>query len=676
MPAVRYPIHVLAATLLAACATPPAPAPVSGLDLAGFDPAVRPQDDLFRHTGGRWLAATRIPADLANYGAFTRLDEDARANVRALIEETARSSPPAGSDAARVADFYNSYMDTATLEARGLAPLAAELARIDAIASRADLAAYIGYNQTIGIGAPLLWYVQQDARDATRYLTWLDQSGLTLPDRDYYLRTEPRYLEYRARLADYIAALLGAAGASEPAAAESAARIVALETELARASWTKVQNRDPVATYNKVRLAAAGSLAPGFDWLRFFAGAGAPVEVFLVSQPSYVTALGGLLAARPLADWKDYFRFRLLDTYAPSLAARFDALHFGFHQRTLNGVEEQPPRWKRAVTATDGALGEITGRLYVQRHFSPAARARARALVDNLLAAYRQSIDQLDWMGPQTRAQAQQKLARISVKIGYPDQWRDYSALQVHADDLVGNLLRSARFEQQRQVRRLGGPVDRSEWLMTPQTVNAYYNPLMNEIVFPAAILQPPFFNAAADPAVNYGGIGAVIGHEISHGFDDQGRQFDGDGNLRDWWTAADGERFKARTAALVQQFNQYHVLDDQPVNGELTLGENIADLSGLAIACQAYRIALQGRPAPRIDGYSGAQRLFLGWGQIWRRKYRDDNLRMRLAVDPHSPSEFRANGPVSNIDAYYAAFDVRPGDREYRAPAERVRIW
>ncbi len=672
----KYLRLALAAALLAACTSIRAPVPTSGLDLAGFDRSVRAQDDLYRHAGGRWLAATDIPADLANYGAFTRLDEDARANVRGLIEATARARPAPGSEEAKVAGLYASFMDTATIEARGLAPLATELARIEAIATAGDLAAYIGHNQTIGVAAPLQWYVQQDARDATRYLSWLDQSGLTMPDRDYYLRSEPKYAEYRAGLAAYVAALLGAAGADGAAAADAAARIVALETELARANWTKVQNRDPVATYNKVTLAEAARLVPGFDWTRFFAGVGAPVEEFLISQPSYVTALAQLLATRPIGDWQVYFRFRLLDAYAPFLPARFDALHFDFRQRTLNGVAEPPPRWKRAVMATDGALGEITGRLYVARHFSPAARASARALVANLLAAYRQSIDQLDWMGPETRARAQEKLAKINVKIGYPDTWRDYSALEVRADDLVGNLLRAARFEQQRMARRLGGPVDRGEWLMTPQTVNAYYNPLMNEIVFPAAILQPPFFNAAADPAVNYGGIGAVIGHEISHGFDDQGRQFDGDGNLRDWWSAADGERFKQRTTALVQQFNAYRVLDGQPVNGELTLGENIADLSGLAIAYKAYVLSLHGRPAPVIDGYTGAQRFFLGWGQVWRRKYRDDNLRMRLAVDPHSPSEFRANGPVSNIEAFYAAFGVAPGDGAYRAPAERVRIW
>ncbi len=670
----KHSVYVLAAALLTACATVSAPSPQSGLDLAGFDKSVRPQDDLFRHAGGHWLDTTEIPADLANYGVFTKLDEDARANVRGLIEATAKANPKPGTEEARVADFYRSFMDTATIESRGLAPLAAELARIDAIASAGDLAAYIGHNQTIGVSAPLQWYVQQDAGDATRYITWLDQSGLSMPDRDYYLRTEPKYVEYRAKLTEYVAALLGAAGDSDAAA--KAAQIVALETELARVNWTKVQNRDPVALYNKVTLEQAVRIAPGFDWARFFAGVGAPVNEFVISQPSYVTALAGLLGSRPLAEWKTYFRYRLLDEYAAYLPARFDALQFGFHQHTINGIEEQQPRWKRAVTATDGALGEITGRLYVEKYFSPESKRRAHELVGNLLTAYRQSIDQLDWMGPETRARAQQKLASFTVKIGYPDKWRDYSALEVRADDLVGNLLRSAQFEQQRMVKHLGGPIDRSEWQMTPQTVNAYYNPQMNEIVFPAAILQPPFFNAAADAAVNYGGIGAVIGHEISHGFDDEGRQFDGEGNLRDWWTADDGQRFKTRTAALVQQFNNYRVLDDQPLNGQLTLGENIADLSGLAIAYKAYMLALNGREAPVIDGYTGPQRFFLGWGQVWRRKYRDDNLRMRLSVDPHSPNRFRANGPVGNIEAFYTAFGVQPGDREYRAPAERVRIW
>jgi predicted metalloendopeptidase len=673
MPAMKF-FSVLVAALIAACATVSAPPPQSGLDLAGFARAVRPQDDLFRYAGGHWLDTTQIPADLANFGVSTKLDEDARANVRGLIESTVQASPKPGTGEAKVADFYRSFMDTATIESRGLTPLAAEFVRIDAITSVGDLAAYIGHNQTIGINAPIQWYVMQDAGDATHYITWVDQSGLSMPDRDYYLRTEPKYVEYRAKLAEYAAALLGAAGDGDAAA--KAAQVVALEIELAKVNWTKVQNRNPVALYNKMTLAKATGLTPGFDWVRFFDGVGAPVGEFVISQPSYVSAMAGLLASRPLAEWKAYFRYRLLDAYAAYLPARFDELQFSFHQHALNGVEEQKPRWKRAVTATDGALGEITGRLYVEKYFSPESRRRARELVGNLLAAYRQSIDQLDWMGPETRARAQQKLATFTVKVGYPDKWRDYSALEVRADDLVGNLLRSARFDQQRMVRRLGGPVDRTEWLMTPQTVNAYYNPLMNEIVFPAAILQPPYFNAAADDAVNYGGIGAVIGHEISHGFDDEGRQFDGDGNLRDWWTQEDGARFKARTAALVQQFSAYRVLDDQPINGELTLGENIADLSGLAIAYKAYQLALNGRQAPVIDGYTGPQRFFLGWGQVWRRKYRDDNLRMRLAVDPHSPNQFRANGPVGNIDAFYAAFGVQPGDREYRAPSERVRIW
>jgi putative endopeptidase len=378
----------------------------------------------------------------------------------------------------------------------------------------------------------------------------------------------------------------------------------------------------------------------------------------------------------PGADWRSYFRFKLLDAYAPFLPPQFDDLHFEFHSRTLAGVQQQRPRWKRAIALLNGSIGEILGQMYVERYFSADAKRRVQQLVANLLRVYDQSIDGLDWMGPETRARAKEKLHAVTVKIAYPDKWRDYSALDVSADDLRGNVERSAQFERQRLLKRLGSPVDRTEWLMTPQTVNAYYEPTRNEIVFPAAILQAPFYDPGADDAANYGGIGAVIGHEISHGFDDQGRQFDARGNLRDWWTAADAERFKARTAALVAQYSAYTVLGGEHVNGQLALGENIADLSGLSIAYRAYRLALGGQEAPVRDGFTGPQRFFLGWAQIWRRKYRDDDLRMRLAIDPHSPSEFRANGPPSNIDAFYQAFGVQPGDRLYRKPEDRVRIW
>jgi putative endopeptidase len=423
-------------------------------------------------------------------------------------------------------------------------------------------------------------------------------------------------------------------------------------------------------------LAQASKLAPQIDWSALFAAVGSPVDRFVVSQPSFISALGRMTETVPVGDWRIYFRYKLLDDYAPFLPAAFDQLYFDFHQRALLGVQLQRPRWQRGLAALNGNIGEIVGRLYVARSFPPRSRRRIRLLVDNLLQAYARSLEQLDWMGPQTRAQAQLKLSKLTAKIGYPDKWRNYSALRVSADDLIGNLVRSSQFELHRQAARLGTPVDREEWQLTPQTVNAYYDPTLNEIVFPAAILQPPFFDARADDAANYGAIGAVIGHEISHGFDDQGRQFDGDGNLRDWWTSADAERFKARTAALVAQYSTYTVLDGMHVNGQLTLGENIADLSGLTVAYKAYQISLHAHEAPIIDGLTGPQRFFLGWAQIWRRKDRDDNLRRRISVDPHSPEEFRANGAASNVDAFYDAFGVEPGDRMYRPPAERVKLW
>jgi predicted metalloendopeptidase len=670
-------LSLAASALLAACVAGPSRPPLkSGLDLAGFDRSVRAQDDLYRYAGGAWLAKTAIPADQSNYGTFTKLQDDAQNELHDLLEREAAAPQPVGTPRRKLADFYASFMDAGRVAARGLSPLAAELARIDAIATPADVTRYMGYDQGIGVGEPLRWSVEQDPGNTDVYITEVDQSGLTMPDRDYYLRAEPTYRDYRGKLVAYIRQLLTLAG-TEPAQAEAAAnRILALETRMAQAHWTRVENRDPVKTYNRMSLQEAQQLTPGFDWNIFLTAAGAQVATLLISQPSYLTALAQMIGDVPVDDWRSYFRFKLLDAYAAFLPPAFDQAHFDFHSRTLSGVQEQRPRWKRAIDLLDGTVGEIMGQRYVERYFSADAKRQAQELVANLLRAYDQSIDSLEWMGADTRARAREKLQAITVKIAYPDKWRDYSALNVTADDLAGNVERSAQFEHQRLLKRLGAPVDRTEWLMTPQTVNAYYEATRNEIVFPAAILQPPFYDPAADDAVNYGGIGAVIGHEISHAFDDQGRQFDGRGNLHNWWTDADAERFRQRTAALVAQYAADTVLDDQHVNGQLTLGENIADLSGLSIAFKAYRLALAGREPPILDGFTGPQRFFLGWAQVWRRKYRDDNLRMRLAVDPHSPSEFRANGPPSNIDAFYDAFDVTVGERLYRRPEDRVRIW
>ncbi|HEU4530034.1 MAG TPA: M13-type metalloendopeptidase [Steroidobacteraceae bacterium] len=663
-----------AVTAVHSTSTDPAPR-ASGLDLAGADRNVRPQDDLFRYMNGEWLRTTQIPADRSNYGAFTMLDDKAQADLRAIIEEAAAKPQRApGSDEQKVGDFYKSFMDTARVDALGLKPLQAELARIDAIADRAALNRYLGESQFVGLSHPVGLYIAQDEKNTTAYIPIVVQSGLTLPDRDYYLKSEDKYAKIRDAYAAYIARMAQLAGISDPAG--TAKRVLALETRLAEAQWTRVQNRDAVATYNKHTLASANELTPGFDWKAFFAAAGIATPDFIVTQPSYFAGLSRALAEIPLKDWREYLKFKLVNDYAPYLSAAFVDAHFDMHGRTLKGIEENRPRWKRAVDALDNTMGEIAGRLYVERHFKPEAKRRMDELVRNLIRAYEISIDELDWMSPATRAQARAKLAKFTVKIGYPDKWKDYSALEIKADELVGNLLRSAAVEQRRGIAKLGKPIDRTEWLMTPQTVNAYYYPPMNEIVFPAAILQPPFFNATADDAANYGGIGAVIGHEISHGFDDQGRRYDGDGNLRDWWTADDEKRFKERTAALVAQYGAFNPIDDQHVNGELTLGENIGDLSGLAVAYKAYQLSLDGKPAPTIDGLTGEQRFFLGWAQVWRRKYRDEELRVRLLTDPHSPSEYRANGVVTNMSEFHEAFGLKPGDKLYRPAEQRVEIW
>jgi len=653
----------------------PEPQLKSGLDLTGFDRSIRPQDDLYRFVGGAWLAKTEIPNDRSNYGSFAILDDQAQEEVKQLIvAASTQANRPTGSNAQKVGDFYLAYMDISRAESLGISPLKDELARIDAIATPRDVARYIGYSQRIGVAQPFAWFSGPDSKNSTVYLGAIYQNGLTMPDRDYYLSPDEKYAQFRAKFAEYVEQMLARAG--ERDARSAAARIAALETRIANYQWTKVQNRDPVKTYNPMTLPEYQKLAPGFDWMAFFEGMGAPVQRLDVSQPSFVKGIGQLVKTVPVSDWRAYFKFQLLDDYSPALSAQFADLEFGFHQKTLNGIPEPLPRWRQAVDSMGSNMGELIGRMFVESHFGAEAKARMLALVGNLLKAFDSSIDGLEWMSPATRAEAKKKLSMITVKIGYPDKWRDYSALSVRSDDLVGNLLRASAFEHQRYVTRTGGPVDKSEWLMTPQTVNAYYNPTTNEITFPAAILRWPFYDMTADDAVNYGGIGSVIGHEISHGFDDSGRQFDGDGNLRDWWTADDGVKFKQRAAELARQYSGYTVLDNRHINGELTLGENIGDLSGMAVAFRAYQISLNGKAAPEIDGFTGQQRFFLGWAQVWRRKYRDAELLKRLVTDPHSPSEFRANGPASNIDAFYDAFAVKPGDRMYRAPNERVKIW
>ncbi len=650
----------------------------SGVDRQHIDPGVRAQDDFFKYLNGKWLKSAEIPADKASWGAFEKLHDDTQPVLRAIIENAAgQAHQAAGSDAQRIGDFYASFMDEPRLETLGVTPLAPTLAKIAALKDKAELPALFAELSFIGIGLPYDVGIDQDARDSTKYAALISQGGLGLPDRDYYLKPDDAKLaDVLAKYGPHVERTLALAG--DKNAAANARAIVAFETELARIQWTKVENRDPVKTYNKVEIAKMAGLAPGHDWQAFLAGMGVSDKVgyVIVSQPSYLQALTGLLAKTPLETLQAYLQWHVLSEYSRLLSKAFVDERFAFYGTVLSGVTEMQPRWKRGVATVESAVGESIGKLYVEQNFPAERKARMVALVGNLLAAYKQSIDKLDWMSPATRKQAQAKLAKFTPKIGYPNKWKDYSGLVVKRDDLVGNFMRSRTVEAKRELGKLERPIDRDEWGMTPQTINAYYNPGLNEIVFPAAILQPPFFDASADDAVNYGAIGAVIGHEISHGFDDQGSQYDGDGNLRDWWTKADHKNFAIKTGRLVKQAAAYSPLPGYPVNGELTLGENIADNSGLAIAYKAYKLSLKGKPAPVIDGLTGEQRFFMGYGQVWRSKMREPALIRQIKSDPHAPEVFRTNGPLKNQPGFYDAFRVKPGDKMYLAPKERVIIW
>ncbi len=647
----------------------------SGLMLDHFDRAVRPQDDFYRFVNGKWLASTEIPADKSTYGMFTLLDDKSEASLREIIESAAAAKAATGSDTQRVGDFYASFMDEAAAEALGLKPLAGELARIDSVRTPRDLAVAIGRMQRISVAQPFAYFVSIDEKKSSTYISYLYQNGLSMPDRDYYSSDDPKMKSARAAHRKYVRDLLAAAGEKEAQAV--ADRVVAIETRLAKAQWTRVENRDAEKTYNKYSVADAQKEMPNIDWRAFFEGAASPkVDAMVISQPSYFKEINAAVAQIPLSQWREYLRYQLLDSYAPYLHGQLVNLHFEFHGRELSGIAEIKPRWKRGVDIVENTIGELAGKVYVERHFSADAKQRVAKLVANLQSAYGQGIDQLQWMSAATKLQAHTKLAKFTAKIGFPDKWEDWSKLDVKRDDLIGNILRASAVDYDRDIAKLGQPVDRTEWHMTPQTVNAYYSPPSNEIVFPAAILQPPFFNIAADDAVNYGGIGAVIGHEISHGFDDQGRHYDGDGNLNNWWTDSDDKEFRARTAILVKQYGGFNPLPNQPVNGELTLGENIADLSGVAMAYRAYKLALNGREAPVLDGFTGDQRFFIGYAQVWARKYREDEMRKRLLTDPHSPSEYRVNGIVANQPEFYTAFGLKAGDKLFREPKERVKIW
>jgi putative endopeptidase len=656
----------------------PVGAPISGIDTQFIDTSVRPQDDFFTHLNGKWLKNTEIPSDKASWGTFMQLRDDTAPQIKAIIEAAqADKAAKPGSETRKIGDLYASYMDEARREALGTKPLSGELQKIRSLKDKQALPGLVAHLSKIGVSTPYGIYVSQDMRKSSEHVVYISQSGLGLPDRDYYLKQDDAKLaEVRAKYLKHVEQTLALAGAKDAAAQAKA--IVDFETDLAKVQWTRVENRDPVKRYNKMSVAELGKLAPGYDWNAALAaaGVGSKLDTIIVNQPSYFTGLNDVLARTDLSTLKSYFEWQLLREFSPLLSKAFVNQSFSFYGTALSGVAEQAPLWKRGVGAVESALGEAVGKLYVKQHFPAERKARMEELVKNLVNAYGQSIDNLDWMSPETKKEARAKLAKFTPKIGYPDKWRDYSKLSIERDDLVGNAMRTANFRYNYQLNKLGKPVDRTEWGMTPQTVNAYYRSTTNEIVFPAAILQPPFFDMRADDAVNYGGIGAVIGHEIGHGFDDKGSQSDGDGNLRDWWTEQDRSAFKARTDKLVKQFNGFSPLPGYNVNGELTLGENIGDNAGLSIAYKAYKLSLGGKPAPVIDGLTGDQRFFMGFGQVWRSKMREAQQINQVKTDPHSPGQFRANGTVMNMPEFYEAFGVKPGDKMYLAPQERVIIW
>jgi len=645
-----------------------------GIDLAARDLSVKPGDDFFRYANGTWLANTQIPADRTRWGTFDILREKSDNDVRTIIEEVALAGGAPGSNQQKVADYYNSFLNQEAIDALGLAPVQPQIDRINALRTHEDTIRLIA-SPDVAVTAPIAIYVGLDDRNPNRYITNMSHSGLGLPEREYYRRSDGEFPNIRAAYLAYLEQILTLAG--EANAARKAQAVMAFEAQIAERHWPIADRRDRDRTYNLKNRAEIRALAPRFPWDAGFEAAGmSQVEEVVISELSAMGPLANLFMSTPVATLKPYLIASLLRNNAPLLPRAIDDVVFGFYGRTLNGQPQQRERWKRGVQAVNGALGEAIGQIYVQRHFPPEAKAQMLELVENLRTAYGQRIDQLSWMSAETKVAAREKLATFRPKIGYPDRWKDYSGLDVRPGDAFGNTLRNQIFDWNYNLARLARPTDKDEWYMTPQTVNAYYNPTFNEIVFPAAILQPPFFDPNADPAVNYGAIGGVIGHEMGHGFDDQGAKSDAQGVLRDWWNAEDVRRFTEVTDRLVAQYNAFSPLEGISVNGRLTLGENIGDNGGLQVSYHAYNLSLGGRPAETLDGVTGDQRFFLGWAQAWRSLIRDPALRNQVLTDPHSPALYRCNGTVRNMDTWYAAFEAQPSDALYLPPAERVTIW
>jgi putative endopeptidase len=644
-----------------------------GFDSSGIDPAVSPGDSFFDYANGAWAARTAIPADKTRFGMFDALTDRMQEQVRAIVTEAARSDVAPDTDTGKIGALYNAFMDEDRIERRDLAPIATDLAEIRDATTRTAIAALMGRSRR-GVGGSLFNIsVSEDEKDPDRNTLHVAQGGLSLPDRDYYLRDA--FGDKKAAYHDYVARLLDMAG--WPEAQRRADEVVTFETRIAEASWSRTESRDRDRTYNPLTVVELDALAPDFSWTAWLDAAGVPAARAIVArQKSAFPKLARIFADTPVATLQAWQAFRVIDRAAPYLSARFVTARFEFQGRTLAGQAEEQPRWRRAVQLINSSLGEAVGRDYVARHFPPGSKARMEELVGEVKRALRARIENLAWMTPATKTRALEKLDLISVKIGYPDKWRDYTALVIDPADLAGNVRRAAAFRWAADVAKLDKPVDRQEWYATPQTVNAYYEATRNEIVFPAAILQPPFFDPNADMAINYGGIGGVIGHELTHGFDDQGRKSDGHGVLADWWQPEDAEQFRAEAAKLGAQYDGYEVAPGVNVKGGQTMGENIADLGGILLALDAYRASLHGAPAPLRDGTTGEQRVFLGWAQVWRSKSRADALKRQVTSDPHAPARFRVDGPLRSVDAWYDAFGVKPGDKLYLKPEERVRIW
>ena len=676
-------IGAAALLLLSACGQEPATeaaveeaAPLtSGINVQYMDTSVKPGDDFFMFVNGTWIAETEIPADKASYGGFRILRDEAQDDVKVIIEVSATGDFAKGTDEQKVGDLYKSYMDMATRNELGVEPLAPVLEKIGAIETYDELATFMAWANKRNFEMPFSMGQFEDLKDPEYYAMNIFQGGLGLPDREYYFTDDEKSEEIRVKYVEHVGKMFDLAGL--PDGTSAAQTIMALETRIAGKHVKKEDARNWAENYNKVALPDLGDVMRNFNWDGYLGEAGiADIDAVVIYMTGYLGDLDEIIQTTDIDTWKTYLSWVVVNTAAGLLNEDLDQQNFEFYNKTLSGVEEQQELWRRGVNIVNGTLGEVVGKVYVAKHFPPEAKERMIVLVGNLINAYEKSIKELEWMGEETKAEALDKLYKFTPKVGYPDEWRDYSALDIEPDDLIGNMEGAAIAEYKRQLDRQGGPVDRSEWGMSPQTVNAYYNPAGNEIVFPAAILQPPFFNLEADEAVNYGAIGAVIGHEVGHGFDDKGSTFDGDGKLRNWWTDDDRAEFEKRTGQLVAQYDSYKPFDDLAVNGEFTLGENIGDLGGISIGLLAYQMSLDGEEPPVIDGFTGVQRVFLGYGQVWRNKYRDEALRQMIATDPHSPSKYRANGAVRNVPEFYEAFDVQEDGALYLAPEERVKIW